>query len=102
MKKLVISTLFSLFTLIGIAQQTGTLSGKITDGDTKDVLIGATIQLVGTYTGASCDIDGNYAIKEIKPGDYSVKISFIGYSDKIFNGIEIEANKTTNLRKENN
>ena len=52
MKKLVISTLFSLFTLIGIAQQTGTLSGKITDGDTKDVLIGATIHLVGTYTGA--------------------------------------------------
>lgn len=97
MKKLVISTLFSLFTLIGIAQQTGILSGKITDEDTKDVLIGATIQLVGTYIGASCDIDGNYAIKEIKPGDYSVKISFIGYSDKIFNGIKIEANKTTNL-----
>lgn len=77
--------------------QTGTLKGKVIDEQTKETLIGATIQLVGTYTGASCDINGEYEIKNVKPGDYSVKFSFLGYGDMVFNGIRIEKGKTMTL-----
>ncbi|UTW64372.1 TonB-dependent receptor [bacterium SCSIO 12741] len=77
--------------------QTGTLKGVIRDADSKETLIGATVVLVGTYKGVSCDINGNYEIKDIKPGDYSVKVSFIGYSDKQYNGITIKAGETKTL-----
>ncbi len=75
----------------------GTLSGVITDGTTKETLIGATVMIVGTYKGSATDIDGKYIITDIKPGDYSIKVSFIGYADKIFNGIHISDGETTTL-----
>lgn len=75
----------------------GVLKGKITDADSKEPLIGATVMIVGTYKGASVDINGNYKIEGIKPGDYSVKVSFIGYADKVHNGIRINKGKTTSL-----
>ena len=83
-----------------LGQQTGVLSGKIVDAGTKEPLIGATVQLVGTYTGASCDLDGKFKVTNIKPGDYSVKISFLGYTDKLYNGIRIEPGKIKTLNGE--
>jgi len=67
----------------------GTLSGTITDKATKEGLIGATVLLIGTYKGAATDFNGKYTIKDIKPGDYSIRISYVGYKEKIFNGIRI-------------
>ncbi|HBH07041.1 MAG TPA: hypothetical protein DDX92_10620 [Flavobacteriales bacterium] len=75
----------------------GVLKGKITDDATGEALIGATVLIVGTYKGTATDIDGNYVIKDIKPGDYSVKVSFIGYADKIYNGITIKNSGDTKL-----
>ncbi len=75
----------------------GSLSGIITDEGTKETLIGATVVIVGTYKGSATDIDGKYTIADIKPGDYSIKISFIGYADKVFNGIHITDKQTTTL-----
>jgi outer membrane receptor protein involved in Fe transport len=78
----------------------GTLSGVIKDGTTKETLIGATVMIVGTYKGSATDIDGKYIITDIKSGDYSIKVSFIGYADKIFNGIHISDGETTTLSTE--
>ena len=75
----------------------GKLSGVITDSETKETLIGATVMIVGTYKGSATDIDGKYTIPDIKKGDYSIKVSFIGYADKIFNGIHISNGETTTL-----
>lgn len=92
--------IISLFCLIGnfaFAQNGGTLKGKIIDADGKFELIGANVVIVGTYNGASADLDGNYTLKGIKPGDYSIKFSYLGYSDKVYNGITIKAGQTTTL-----
>jgi len=86
-KKLVL--LFSL-TLVGgwlQAQKAASLSGKVLDAINGDPLIGANITIVGTYKGASADINGNYVINGIKPGDYSIKVQFIGYETKLYTGI---------------
>ena len=77
--------------------QTGSIKGQLTDAESKETLIGATVLIIGTYNGTACDINGNYEIKDIKPGDYSIKYSFIGYSDKIYNGITIKAGETVTL-----
>ncbi|UTW67507.1 TonB-dependent receptor [bacterium SCSIO 12643] len=84
----------------GQAKAQGSLSGVIKDAGTKETLIGATVMIVGTYKGTATDIDGKYTITDIKPGDYSIKVSFIGYADKVFNGIHIANGETTTLNAE--
>ncbi|MDX2188709.1 MAG: TonB-dependent receptor [Bacteroidota bacterium] len=69
---------------------TASVKGKITDKKTGDPLIGATINIVGTYNSAPTDIEGNYELKNIKQGDYTLKISYLGYSDKLYNGIKFK------------
>ena len=77
--------------------QNGKLEGTIIDKETNETLPGATVILIGTYKGASTDMDGHYVIEDIKPGDYAVKITYIGYSDKIINGIQIAKGQTKKL-----
>ena len=83
-----------LFSFSVVAQDnTGTLKGNVSDETNDETLIGATILIVGTYKATSSDFVGNYELEGIKSGDYSIKISYIGYAEKIFNGIRIEAGK---------
>ncbi len=77
--------------------QNATLKGVISDKETGETLPGATVALVGTYKGTSTDMDGKYEIKDIKPGDYSVKVTFIGYSDQIYNGITLKKGEVKTL-----
>lgn len=69
------------------AQDVASLSGSIVDDGNGEPLIGASIVLVGTYAGASADINGTYFINGIKPGDYDIKVSFLGYETKLYTGI---------------
>ncbi len=83
--------LFLLFFLSGIItlaqSETASLSGKIIDATTGETLIGASIQIVGTYKGATANLKGEFIIKDIKPGDYQIKFQFIGYETKLYNDI---------------
>jgi hypothetical protein len=67
------------FVLLGInltiAQQ-GVLTGKVIDKKTGEDLIGATVSIEGTTTGAIVDLNGNYNLKT-NPGTYNVICSFI-------------------------
>ncbi|MEL6651986.1 MAG: TonB-dependent receptor [Bacteroidota bacterium] len=74
--------------------QNGTLSGKVTDAESGEALAGATVIIIGTYQGTYTDAAGNYSIKGVKPGDYSIKYSFVGYADAIYNGTTISAGGT--------
>jgi hypothetical protein len=61
------------------AQNTGTLSGRVTDARTGEPLTGATVGLADTQLGAFTDLDGFYTIRAIPPGNYTLFVSFIGY-----------------------
>ena len=80
----------SLFAQTGV----GKMSGKVTDADTKEPLIGANIILVNTNLGAATDIDGNYYILNITPGTYEVKVSYVGYAPKTIQEVRVVANIT--------
>ncbi len=54
-----------------------TVSGKITDGDTGEGLPGVTIQVKGTTSGASTDLDGNYTLSA--PNDAVLVVSYVGF-----------------------
>ena len=78
----------------------GKISGKVTDADTKEPLIGANIIIMNTNSGAATDIDGNYFILNITPGTYEVKVSYVGYAPKTYEDVRIVANITYELNGE--
>ncbi len=73
------------------AQETGTLSGIVVDGQNGDPLVGATLFLEGTNYGTLCDIDGSFRIFDIPPGTYVLVASMIGYAKTSIIGVEVSA-----------
>ena len=61
------------------AQNTAELSGKITDKATQKPLIGADIYLKELKKGANADTQGNYHLKGIPEGNYTIIGSYLGY-----------------------
>lgn len=60
------------------------IKGKVLDKNTKDPLIGVNIAVIGTTTGASTDIEGNFVLQiKNEHFDDSLIVSFIGYKEMI-------------------
>ena len=74
----------------------GRLVGTIVDSDNGETLIGVNVIVVGTSSGAATDIDGAFDIA-IGSGEYSVRISYIGYETKLFTGIGVSNGQATRL-----
>ncbi|HDZ05932.1 hypothetical protein LCGC14_0122250 [marine sediment metagenome] len=74
-----ILTLFLSSTFI-IAQESYTISGKITDIDNGETLFGASVFLEGTSIGVVTNEYGFYSISAPK-GEYRLLITYMGYSD---------------------
>ncbi|HKB87733.1 MAG TPA: TonB-dependent receptor [Ignavibacteriaceae bacterium] len=79
------------------AGTTGKISGKIIDKSTGETLIGANVIIMGTSMGSSSDIDGNYFILNIPPGEYQVKASMIGYTSVTFEHVRVSVDQTTKI-----
>ncbi len=92
---------FSLFLLSFFPSfllgQNGTLTGKVIDAETGEALTGATVFVIGTYSGAYTDGEGRYTLRNLKAGDYSIKFTYIGYAEKIVNGVSINPGQTERL-----
>ena len=57
------------------------ISGKVIDRN-NEALLGANINLKGTFLGSTTDFDGNYRIDNIDPGKYTLLVSYIGYKSQ--------------------
>lgn len=79
------------------AGTTGKLSGSVKDSETGEPLVGANIIIVGTEFGAATNVDGNFIILNIPPGNYSVKVSYIGYQTSLITDVQIIVDQTTTL-----
>jgi len=80
-----------------LAQENGSLYGKIMDSSTGEELIGANIFLEGTNIGAASDLEGNYEIRNIPPGTYSLIASMVGYTKITVSQLEIKADEQSKL-----
>ena len=76
-----------------VLAQTGTLIGKITDRETGEELIGATVMLAGTSIGAAADLDGNFTVTNLEPGTYEFTCQFISYDPQTIKDIIISADE---------
>lgn len=83
--------LFMLFALFTIGLSAQTVTGTITDEETGDPLIGASVLVTGTSSGTTTDFDGNFSVT-LPDGAESLTISYTGYSNKV---VPIIAGQTT-------
>ncbi len=84
-----------LFTVQIIAS--GKISGKVTDADTGEPLIGVNIIIRGTVIGAATDVDGSYFLINLKPGTYSLEATYVGFEKTIIENITVRTDLTTNV-----
>ncbi len=78
MKRLLLTlTLLTAAYSFAIAQ-TGILSGRVTD-ELGLGLPGATVQIVELKKGVPTDVNGYFKLIELPDGNYTVKVTFIGY-----------------------
>jgi TonB-dependent receptor len=97
--RLMLQKLFFIFFLLLLPQSIcaqGTLRGAITDTLTQKPLVGANVFLLGTAIGGATNIEGEYSIKPISEGTYTLKVSYLGYKPKLVE-VTILNNKTTRL-----
>lgn len=60
-----------------VAQTQITVSGRVTDGNSGEPVIGATVQVKGTTLGVATDVDGAYQIKGV-PANGTLTFTYIG------------------------
>jgi hypothetical protein len=58
---------------------TGTITGVVIDGETKEPLPGAVILVEGTSCGANADIEGKFSIVNVPFGRYDIKARMMGF-----------------------
>ena len=85
-----------LFQIVS-AGTTGKLSGRVTNKETGEPLIGANVMVEGTVLGAATDTEGNYFILQIPPGTYKVRFTMIGYQTIVMNDVRVRVDLTTTL-----
>ena len=94
-KELILTILFGIYICSLQAQNAGIIKGRVTDNNTKEPLIGATVVLDGTTNskGAITDLNGNFELPSIPYGTFSLKIKYIGYEDKEVNDVGVYDSK---------
>jgi hypothetical protein len=88
----IMSPRYSLRTLCGIcavlsvfaastlmAQGSATVRGKVVDAASGDALPGANVVLANTSIGTATDIDGNYVLRSVPPGPWTIRVTYVGY-----------------------
>lgn len=92
--------LFSLLLFISgysvVFAQSGSLRGSVYDKSTNESLTGANVIVKGTSLGAATDLDGDFIIRNIPVGNYTIVVSYIGY-DESTSEVTVVANKSISL-----
>ncbi|MDZ7625314.1 MAG: von Willebrand factor type A domain-containing protein [Ignavibacteriaceae bacterium] len=84
-------TFLALLFFSTISAKSGSISGKVTDADTGEPLIGANILILNTNWGAATDIDGFFKINFIPSGKYVLKVSYVGYAPETIKDVNVKA-----------
>ena len=75
--------------------QDGKLRGRVTDRDSGEPLVGANVFVEGTNLGAACDINGDYVILSVRPGVFTIRVSYVGYNNYSLSNVRVSSNITT-------
>jgi len=96
---LIRALIFVFLTIVSsqILAQTGIIQGRIAAATNNESIPFANVVILGTTTGASSDLDGNFEIKNLTPGLYNVQVSFLGYVSQVEYEIQVFNNKPSQV-----
>ncbi len=73
----------------------GKIKGRVLDKETRGPMAGVNVTLIGTARGAATDVDGWFSVSGVPVGNYSVKISRIGYRSLLKADVIVKSNRVT-------
>ena len=76
---------------------TGQIRGKLTDIESGEAIIGASVQIMGTKQGAQSDFDGYYCILQVTSGTYRIRITAVGYTAVEVTEVIVVADSTSQV-----
>ncbi|MEL0010229.1 MAG: carboxypeptidase-like regulatory domain-containing protein [Bacteroidota bacterium] len=78
------------------AQTTGKIAGTIKDASGES-LPGVNVMINETLQGNASNADGDYFILNIKPGSYTLTVSYIGFKTIRITDVQVSVDRTTRL-----
>ena len=97
MRSIYVALFFSLVSITTFAQN-GSIAGQVLDLKSSETIIGANVVIQGTTVGAATDIEGNFTINNVKPGTYTIVVSFVTYKTQIIPDVAVESGSKTSLQ----
>lgn len=73
------------------------LSGTIVEESTGDGLSGARVRITGLDREIFTDFDGKFNVSDLKPGKYTIEISYLSYNTSQLTGIQLDSSHNTLL-----
>jgi hypothetical protein len=77
--------------------QTGKITGQIIDAESGDPLPGVNVVIDGTNQGTASGADGYYTILNVSPGTYTLRATFVGYTETVVEDVEVNVDLTTTV-----
>lgn len=88
--------LLLIFILLTNISYAGSIKGKIRNSQTKEPLPFTNVLLLETGFGAASDKDGNYSLKNVPAGNYTLRATYIGFKNQEIK-VKISGNETVEL-----
>lgn len=79
--------------------QFGKIKGHITDKETGEAVIGASVQVASTDMGSLTDPSGWYTIPHVPPGTYTLRITAVEYNTVEVTNVVVKADLTTEVNQ---
>ena len=91
-------TVFSLFFILLLNAQKGSISGKLLDGNNNEGIFNAKISIKSIAKGVISDQEGKFSFTDLTAGVYTIEIKATTYNNKIITDITVVSGKTIILR----
>ena len=75
-----------------------TIKGVVSEAETKELLPGAVVQLLGTRLGSETNIKGQYLIKDIPKGNYTLSARMMGSETYLIENIYVTNDSFINIK----
>lgn len=94
---IVAALLFQLLAAVGLGQQSGSISGTVSDADFEAPLAGARVEIVETRQAVETGPGGTYRFPEVAPGAYTLVFAKSGYSRQVAAQVAVLAGEVTTV-----
>lgn len=101
MRAIYIKTTFLIALMLYLCTiKAASIKGTVKDKNSKEALIGVTIQIEGSNIGTVTDLDGNYELKNLESGIYTLIIRYVSYKTVRKEDVNITGDITMDIEME--